>query len=59
MSTVNYRLRVFGRLIGELEVESDGLEIHIEGMSDDNPSEHLHWCDTQESDPVEMEPQSD
>jgi hypothetical protein len=43
MSAVYYRLRVFGRLIAELEVESDGFEITIEpGDLEDEP-EALKW----------------
>lgn len=64
MSLISYRLRVFGCLVGELEVESDDLEIHVAGMLDEPSDERLVWGETepavtQEEDPVETEPQSD
>jgi hypothetical protein len=60
MSLVSYRLRLFGCLVGELEIESDDIEIHVAGMLDDD--EHLVWGEepaTVEQDPVEIEPQPD
>jgi hypothetical protein len=30
MSTIHYRLHMFGRLVAELEIESDGFEVTIE-----------------------------
>ena len=42
---MHYRLRLFGRLVAEFEIESDGFEVTIERDEDEPEGFRLGECD--------------